>query len=141
MASFERSQMVARGATYLGAGGKFPDDRPDPAEVRRRYSLIAGSTLVAQAPFRLPKDTYDLTEHADWDIGQARDPGLVGFACAIRDLARSLIHPHSIDDEFGPDYLTCTGLAADRILDLVRRPRLFVNAMTRPTLSELKRSA
>lgn len=123
---FSRSNTVARGAIYLGSGGTFPSNLPSWEQLKSQHGQFAGNQEALYLPFRLPSSIYDLGEHFEWASSNDGDPGMIGFSCAVRDLTEVLMHPESIDEQYGTHYLREGDKLGGDILGLLRHPRTCV---------------
>jgi hypothetical protein len=98
--SGEMPHILARGGVYLGSGGPYPDDLPTSKELAAKYGPVSGNMAALYAPFRLPEDIYDIEKQFGWSPSSNSDPGLVGFASAIREITSAISRRSKVRPEF-----------------------------------------
>jgi hypothetical protein len=123
--------LLARGALHIGALGYFPKDVPTYDDLVERYGPLIGPQLAFETmPFEAGENTYDLTLHNSWSPmnSDTLGAGNIGFAAAIRDLARAAFHPEEFLNELSIRTDEMPDESEKQLLAFVRSPRTAIVA-------------
>jgi hypothetical protein len=120
---------VARGGVYLGTGAQFPNSLPTDADLIEEYGEILGPVQMPfYWPFRMPSDTYEIERHWDW-TPKGVQPGVIGYASAVKDITRVLLDASPIRDECGVNYRRKVERGS-AVLPLIRHVRRLIEAQS-----------